>query len=350
MSPRRNHDASSPLGRALRAGAGAPGRAARGGVHGATADDPGAGAAVIQCHGLTKRYGDRVAVDDLTLAVPDGAICGLLGPNGAGKTTAIRMLLGLAAPTGGSARLLGAAPGDSGFADVMRSVGAMVEGPALYLNTGARANLAIRAAALGISPRDPQLDETLRFVGLADRARGRVRGFSLGMRQRLGLGLALLGHPRLVILDEPTNGLDPAGIVEIRDLIGALPARGTTVLVSSHLLAEVQLMCDRVAIIDHGRLVADGMLDDVLATATRRTWEIRTPAAATQAAAGALRAAGMNAHTASATSVTIADDDKITGRRIVAALAAADVDIDEIRHDAPNLEQAFLALTAEPTP
>ncbi len=307
-------------------------------------------AAVIECHGLTKRYGDRVAVDDLTLSVPDGAICGLLGPNGAGKTTAIRMLLGLAAPSDGSARLLGVAPGDSGFAEVMRSVGAMVEGPALYLNAGARANLAIRAAALGISSRDRQLDEILSFVGLADRSRGRVRGFSLGMRQRLGLGLALIGGPRLVILDEPTNGLDPAGIVEIRELIGTLPERGTTVLVSSHLLAEIQLMCDRVAIIDHGRLVADGPLDDVLAAATRRGWEIRTPARATQAAAGALRAAGMNPHRASATSVTLTDDAAISGRRIVAALAAADVEVDEIRHDAPNLEQAFLALTAQPTP
>ena len=311
-------------------------------------------AAVIECEGLTKRYGDRVAVDDLTLSVPDGAICGLLGPNGAGKTTAIRMLLGLAAPSGGSARLLGVAPGDRGFAAVMRTVGAMVEGPALYLNTSARANLAIRAAALGISPRDPQLGEILRFVGLADRARGRVRGFSLGMRQRLGLGLALLGSPRLVVLDEPTNGLDPAGIVEIRELIRTLPERGTTVLVSSHLLAEIQLMCDRVAIIDHGRLVADGPLDDVLAAATRRGWEVRVPATTAQATADSLRLAGLSAVVATPSSITIADSDSdsdvVTGRRLIQALAAADVEVDEIRHDAPNLEQAFLALTAEPTP
>ncbi len=339
MTPQRDHEASSPLGRARRRAGGA-------------ADDRPAGTAVIECHGLTKHYGDRVAVDDLTLAVPEGAICGLLGPNGAGKTTAIRMLLGLGAPTGGGARLLGAAPGDSRFADVMRSVGAMVEGPALYLNTGARANLAIRAAALGISPRDPQLDAILSFVGLADRSRGRVRGFSLGMRQRLGLGLALLGGPRVVILDEPTNGLDPAGIVEIRELIRTLPERGTTVLVSSHLLAEIQLMCDRVAIIDHGRLVADGSLDDVLAAATRRGWEVRVPAATAQATADGLRLAGLPAVVATPTSVTIADSDSdaVTGRRLIRALAAADVEVDEIRHDAPNLEQAFLALTREPAP
>ncbi|MGH2899333.1 MAG: ABC transporter ATP-binding protein, partial [Solirubrobacteraceae bacterium] len=308
-----------------------------------------AGDAVIECRGLTKRYGRRVAVDDLTLRVPEGAICGLLGPNGAGKTTAIRMLLGLARPTAGSGLLLGSSAGDPGFAEVMRGVGAMVEGPALYLNAGARSNLAIRAAALGISPRDGQLDEILAFVGLADRARGRVRGFSLGMRQRLGLGLALLGHPRLVILDEPTNGLDPAGIVEIRELIAALPARGTTVLVSSHLLAEVQLMCDRVAIIDHGRLVADGAIGDVLASATRRSWEIRTPPGGAHAAAAGLIAAGLPAVVASPTKVTLAETGAITGRRVIAALAAAGVEVDELRHDAPNLEQAFLALTAEPT-
>ncbi len=304
--------------------------------------------AVIECQGLTKRYGERLAVDDLTLGVPEGAICGLLGPNGAGKTTAIRMLLGLARPTAGVGRLFGVAPGDAGFADVMRGVGAMVESPALYLNTGARANLAIRAVALGMSPRDPELDEILRFVGLADRSRGRVRRFSLGMRQRLGLALALLGQPRLVILDEPTNGLDPAGIVEIRTLIGTLPERGTTVLVSSHLLAEIQLMCDRVTIIDDGRLVADGPLDDVLSRATRRGWEIRTPAGGAHAAADGLKAAGLRAVVASPTSVTIADAAGVSGRTIVQALATVDVEIEELRHEAPNLEQAFLALTQEP--
>ena len=174
------------------------------------------------------------------------------------------------------------------------------------------------------------------------------------MRQRLGLGLALLGGPRVVILDEPTNGLDPAGIVEIRELIRTLPERGTTVLVSSHLLAEIQLMCDRVAIIDHGLLVADGPLDDVLAAATRRGWEVRVPAATAPATADSLRLAGLPAIVTTPTSITIADSnsdsDAVTGRRLIQALAAADVEVDEIRHDAPNLEQAFLALTGEPTP
>ncbi len=345
MTPPETRDRSVSPGRGPRAAAGQPERTASDGARQA----PPA-STVIQCHGLTKRYGERIAVDDLTLAVPEGSICGLLGPNGAGKTTAIRMLLGLARPNAGTISMLGRAPGDEGFADVMRSVGALVEGPALYLNAGARANLAIRAVALGISPRDLQLDEILRFVGLADRSRGRVRGFSLGMRQRLGLGLALLGAPRLVVLDEPTNGLDPAGIVEIRELIRTLPERGTTVLVSSHLLAEIQLMCDRVAILDHGRLVTDGPLDDVLAAATRRGWEIRVPAGTAQATADGLRAAGLPAVVTTPTSVTIADSDAVSGGRLIQALAAADVEIDEIRHDEPNLEQAFLALTQKPTP
>jgi ABC-2 type transport system ATP-binding protein len=219
---------------------------------------------VISLSHVTKRYGRRLIVDDVSFAVPPGGVVGLVGPNGAGKTTAIRMLLGLARPSSGTVRLLGAEPGSAEYPAALRKVGAMVEGPALYRNATARANLRIQAAALGVPDDRRPTDDLLALVGLTGRGDDRVRTFSLGMRQRLGIAVALVGSPRLLILDEPTNGLDPSGIVEIRELLRRLPERGVTVLVSSHLLAEVERMSDSVVVMDRGRLVTHGPLEPLL--------------------------------------------------------------------------------------
>ena len=216
--------------------------------------------------GLVKRYGDTTAVDGLSLEVPEGTVCGLLGPNGSGKTTAIRVLLGLAKATAGSTTLLGEHPGSKGFSAAVRKVGTLIEGPAIYARATPRENMQVEASARQLRDPGKQIDELLALVDLTARADTKTGAFSLGMKQRLGIALALLGGPRLVVLDEPTNGLDPAGIVEIRELIKRLPARGTTVLVCSHLLAEVELMCDRATIIRRGRLVAEGTIAELLAS------------------------------------------------------------------------------------
>ena len=213
---------------------------------------------------VDKRYGAKKVVDGLTFDIPEGAVTGLLGPNGAGKTTCIRMLLGLAGVSGGDVTLLGIRPGAPDFVSAVRQVGALIEGPALYARASARDNMRIEVAARGVDASERHIDELLDFVGLADHAGSRAGTFSRGMKQRLGLALALVGSPRMVVLDEPTNGLDPAGIVEVRKLIARLPERGTSVLVSSHLLSEVQLMCDSAIIIHRGRMISQGSMDQLL--------------------------------------------------------------------------------------
>ena len=208
---------------------------------------------VLSLRGLSKRYGERLAVDDLNLEVRRGEIFGFLGPNGAGKTTTIRMCLGLIAPTAGSVAILGVDVARYG-PRILPRVGALVEQPALYPYLSGRNNLrAVGDALGGVSA--ARIDTVLDLVALRDRAGDRVKTYSLGMRQRLGVAIALLQDPDLLILDEPANGLDPAGIVEMRDLLRRLAAEGKTVFVSSHVLAEVQQICTRVAIINRGRLV-----------------------------------------------------------------------------------------------
>jgi len=228
---------------------------------------------VIATAGLTKRYGRVLAVDHLDLEVREGDRYGFLGPNGSGKTTTVRLLLGLAFATSGRIEVLGRAiPQHS--RDVLTQVGALVEGPGAYAHLSARTNLSLLDAAgpgggadgaPGAGSRRTRrrrIDAALEQVGLADVGRRPVRAYSLGMRQRLGLAGALLRAPRLLVLDEPTNGLDPRGIREIRDLLLTLNAAGTTVFLSSHLLAEVELLCTRVGVIDRGRLVVQ---DDLAA-------------------------------------------------------------------------------------
>jgi ABC-2 type transport system ATP-binding protein len=217
---------------------------------------------VLHTCGLTKRYGQRLAVGDLTLSVAPGEIYGFLGPNGAGKTTTIRMCLGLIAPTSGTVEILGRDLATQA-ATVLPRVGALVEQPALYTYLSGRDNLCTVGDALGGVPAS-RIDGVLDLVALRARAGDRVRTYSLGMKQRLGVAMALLHDPDLVILDEPTNGLDPAGIVEMRDLLRRLAAQGKTIFISSHVLAEVQQICTRVAIIASGRLVAESAVSDLL--------------------------------------------------------------------------------------
>ncbi|MEU3455049.1 ABC transporter ATP-binding protein [Micromonospora sp. NPDC006766] len=218
----------------------------------------------VQTEGLTKRYGGLTAVRNLDLTVQAGEVYGFLGPNGAGKTTTLRMLLGLVRPTAGTVRLLGRPPG----AGRLAGVGALIEGPAFYPYLSGRDNLRVLARYAGVGT--DRVGSVLDLVGLTDRAGDRYAGYSLGMKQRLGVAAALLKDPRLLILDEPTNGLDPAGMADMRALIRRLGAIGCTVLVSSHLLGEVEQVCDRVGVISGGRLIAEGRVADLRGAAVLR--------------------------------------------------------------------------------
>jgi ABC-2 type transport system ATP-binding protein len=218
---------------------------------------------VIETHGLTKRFGERVAVDDVDLQVPRGSAFGYLGPNGAGKTTLIRMLLGLTRASEGAMRLLGK-PVPAERAAALARVGAIVEEPRFHGHLTGRQNLEVIAAARDREAHD-RIDGALARTGLTQRADERVKRYSLGMRQRLGVARSLLADPALLILDEPTNGLDPAGIHEFRAMIRGFVAEGRTVLLSSHLLDEVEKICDEVAIVDRGRVVLQGSIAELAA-------------------------------------------------------------------------------------
>ena len=217
----------------------------------------------IEVHGLTKRFGERAALTNVDLSVPRRSVFGFLGPNGAGKTTLIRLLLGLSQPTGGSMQLLGS-PLPEAREAVLGRVGAIVEEPRFHRYLTARENLAITAAARGHEAHE-RIDTVLARVGLAERADDRVKTYSLGMRQRLGVARALLADPELLILDEPTNGLDPAGIHEFRQMVREFVDDGMTVLLSSHLLDEVEKVADYVAIVDRGSVILQGSIADLYA-------------------------------------------------------------------------------------
>lgn len=223
-------------------------------------------AAPVEARGLVKRYGSIAAVDHVDLVVEPGDVFGYLGPNGAGKTTSLRMLLGLIRPTAGSARLFGRDPLIDG-AKALEGVAGFVEGPRFYPYLSGRRNLELLADFDDPVSR-PRIDEVLALVELRDRAKDRVGGYSHGMRQRLGIAAALLRQPRLLLLDEPTTGLDPAGMRDMRELVRRLAGEGITILLSSHLLYEVEELCNRVAIIRKGRIVYQGGLRDLLATAS----------------------------------------------------------------------------------
>lgn len=228
---------------------------------------------VVETSGLTKRFGDRTAVANVDLHVPSGSAFGYLGPNGAGKTTLIRMLLGLTQATSGTMHLLGRpVPAERGIA--LKRVGAIVEEPRFHRHLTGRENLTVIAAAREREAH-ARIDGALARVGLAARADERVKSYSLGMRQRLGVARSLLADPELLILDEPTNGLDPAGIREFRHMIRGFVGEGRTVLLSSHLLDEVEKICDEVAIVDRGKVVVQGPIAE-LAADTKQTILVAT--------------------------------------------------------------------------
>ena len=299
----------------------------------------------VATSGLVKRFGGHAAVDGIDLAVPTGSVFGFLGPNGSGKTTTIRMLLGLVRPSAGEITVLGE-PVPGRTTAVLPRVGSLVEGPAFHPYLSGRANLVRLDAADGwADPRTSRarIDAALDRVGLTASARKRYRAYSLGMRQRLGIAAALLQPRDLLVLDEPTNGLDPQGTREVRHLVADLASGGTTVLVSSHLLSEVEQVCTHVGVMRTGRLVAQGTVADVRSGA-RASVEVETSAPA--AAAEALRSLGLGGVEETATGAR-ADAGEVEPERIVAALVAAGVGVRGFAVRRPSLEDLFVSLTGE---
>jgi len=301
--------------------------------------------AVIELTGLRKEYHrfrrpPIVALNGLDLTVPDGGVFGFLGPNGAGKTTAIRCLLALARPTAGGCRVLGV-DAQTSLPKVIGRIGSMVETPGLFPAMTGRKNLALLGRIQGIGP--AAVGAVLERVGLAERADDPVRGYSLGMRQRLGIGIALLKDPQLLVLDEPANGLDPAGIKEVRELLRSLGTEGRTVFVSSHLLGEVQQTCDRVAVLARGRCVASGPVDDVLAAGGASGLIVRL--SNLERGAAALAEAGITATVAGDhLKVDLPPAESERGTR---ALVRKRLYLTELRPEEVSLEAVFLDLTGE---
>lgn len=294
--------------------------------------------AAIEIQSLTKRFGTTVAVDDLSFEVRSGRITGFLGPNGAGKTTTLRVLLGLVAPNAGSATFDGRPYGE--LDHPVATVGAVLEGSSFHPGRSARNHLRVLALAAGIAER--KVDEVLELVGLAAEADRRVGGYSMGMRQRLGLAAAVLGDPRILVLDEPANGLDPEGIRWLRDLLRDQAGRGVTVLVSSHVLAEVAQTVDDVVVISRGRLVAHSTIADLTARAVGAV-RVRSPQAARLREA--LSARGITAEPAGVDQLLV----RGTSSPSVGEIAAEQrLVLHELVPVGSTLEEVFLELTALP--
>jgi ABC-2 type transport system ATP-binding protein len=288
----------------------------------------------IRCCGLTKRFGGRPVVDALDLEVGQGEVFGFLGPNGSGKTTTARMLLGLIRPDGGEAWLLGSkVPCPERLAEI----GAMVEEPAFYLWMSGRRNLEIIGNEGGPVPAGA-LDDALELAGIAVAADRRVKAYSQGMRQRLGLAAAVLRRPALVLLDEPANGLDPAGIHDLRGLLRHLGQSGSTVFLSSHLLGEVQQVCDRAAVIDRGRLVSVGSVDDLVGVRQR----IRVTLGPSETAQARSALSRWTVTTDGEGALLVAD---ASGREVNEALAVAGIFAAALTPERLSLEEWFLATT-----
>jgi ABC-type multidrug transport system ATPase subunit len=309
--------------------------------------------------GLTKRFRQQTVVDSIDLEVPEGAVYGFLGPNGSGKTTTIRMLLGLVSATAGRVRLLGH-PMPAGSGSALPRVGSLVEGPAFHPYLSGRANLArLDAADRGSDPRTSRsrIDGALDRVGLLAAAQKRYRAYSLGMRQRLAIANALLMPRDLLVLDEPTNGLDPQGTREVRHLIGDLAGDGVTVLVSSHLLAEVDQMCSHVGVMYEGKLVAQGSMAE-LRTSTVQTVRVDTEAHRVADAARVLRELGLadiamspepveGRASTSARSFVTATLGEVAVEKIVPNLVNDGVPVLGFAVQQPSLEDVFVSLTGE---
>ena len=300
----------------------------------------------VAARDLVKRYGEIVAVDHVDLTVEAGDVFGYLGPNGAGKTTSLRMMLGLIRPTEGAVRLFGRDPLIDG-AKALESVAGFVEGPAFYPYLSGRRNLQLLADYDDGGARD-RIEEVLELVELRDRAKDRVGGYSHGMRQRLGIAASLLRAPRLLLLDEPTTGLDPAGMRDMRALVKRLAGEGITVLLSSHLLSEVEELCNRVAIIRSGRIVFEGHLAELMATASVG-YRLRAADLA-RAHAVCLAQPGVHDITNDDGALRFSADEDIVARLSI-TLGEAGVGITALIPEAASLEELFLGLTEgeEPT-
>jgi ABC-2 type transport system ATP-binding protein len=296
----------------------------------------------VETHGLTKRYSSGVlAVNDLNLHVRTGEVFGFLGPNGAGKTTTLRMLSGLLHPTSGSAVVAGASPGSP---TSLARMGAMVETPAFYPYLSGRDNLRVVARYAGV-PKS-RIEPALEQVDLKDRARFKFKTYSTGMKQRLGVAAALLKEPDLLILDEPTSGLDPQGTVEMRALIKNLRSGGRTVLLSSHLLNEVELTCDRVGVIAAGKLVAEGTVDELRGRGGRALLVKASPIDQARRLLEAVAGAGK---VQERDGILAVDIDPSQAASINRRLVADGVDVSELRMQEQSLEDVFLQLTEKPT-
>jgi ABC-type multidrug transport system ATPase subunit len=288
---------------------------------------------------LSKAYGKRLAVDHLDLEVDQGELFGFLGPNGAGKTTTIRMALGLVAPTNGSVEILGLEVRHN-RSKVLPRVGALVESPALYGYMSGRNNLRAIGDLLG-GVTEKRIDEVLDIVSLKGRDKDRVKTYSMGMKQRLGLAIALLNNPDLLILDEPANGLDPAGIVEMRDLLRSLAAEGKTVFISSHVLSEVQQICTRVAIINRGKLIRLAPVAELLDSPGE--FEIKVDSPDPLVATLRLQPWGQEARVEHGLVVTRAPEGR--GRNLIAFLVQSGHAPDSVAERQRDLEDIFLSLT-----
>ena len=297
---------------------------------------------VIETKALCKQYGPHIAVDHVELHVPQGCVYGFIGPNGAGKSTTMKMLLGLIHPTAGRVRLLGQELTEKSRLTLLRQTGSLIESPAGYLHLTAQENLEIVADLKGVPHKD--IGRVLDIVHLTQDRSRRVGQYSLGMKQRLGIAMALLGSPKLLILDEPTNGLDPAGIQEMRALIQNMPAAtGATVLISSHLLGEMEQMVEQVGIIDHGHILFEGPLTELQRHSRGNvTLRLLDPAKA----APILRANGLTAHSDSCV-VTLPPLQDALLADLVQKLAACGAGVVALTPHTKTLEEIFLSLTSE---
>jgi ABC-2 type transport system ATP-binding protein len=290
----------------------------------------------IEINGLTKRFGSVLAVDNLTFNVEPGVVTGFLGPNGSGKTTTLRMLLGLVAPTAGTATIGGVRY--SHINNPATKVGAVLEATSFHPSRRARAHL--RAVARACGQDDKKVDAALDLVGLQGDAKRKVGGFSLGMRQRLELAGALIGDPSVLILDEPSNGLDPQGIAWLRDFMRYFAGEGKTVLVSSHLLSEMAQTIDQVVIVSHGRLRAQGSLEDITGSLKTSAMRVRSPEADRLSAV--LTEAGMAFTRLASDQLTV---HQVAPEQLGPVLAQHQIVLYELVHDGTDLESVFLSLT-----
>lgn len=299
--------------------------------------------AVINVVNLSKRYAKTLAVNDVSLTVAPGDIFGLLGPNGAGKTTLIRMLLGMIEPSAGQVKVFGFDPMKQRAA-VLQRVSAIIEAPALYPNMSGRDNMRAIAKLIGLHD-EKRIDWALETMGLLGRAKDTYRTYSLGMKQRLCIAAALLSDPQLIILDEPTNGLDPAGMSEIRELMRDLAQQGRTILLCSHLLNEVQQVCNRVAIVKKGQVIVQGSVNELLAD--QMAIQVKVAPTKRERAIQILKSSGWGSQLSEEGDYLIIENPGSDGAAINEALATQQIFASEVSPRQQSLEEYYLKLTGE---